>query len=178
MPTFALDDVNAWTMIAQTVGLFSVVAVATLWFAGVAWAANDARRRTTDPTVQWLSVLAPGLLFIPGLLLYVALRPPETLEERRERRWELEVFAQQASSMPVCGSCQRRLREDFIKCPYCGYAQGARCVACDRLNASEWILCPYCGTQKAAPATRRTAAAAPVRATAPTMISTNGRAAG
>ncbi|MBI5287411.1 MAG: zinc ribbon domain-containing protein [Chloroflexi bacterium] len=179
MTTLALNDASLWALVAQTVGVFAVVAILTLWFASVAWVASDVRRRTTDATEQWLGVLAPVVLFIPGVVLYVAMRPPETLEEAQERRWEMEALALQAAATPTCRVCQRRLRDDFIRCPYCGFALGERCNTCDRFNPAEWVVCAYCGSAKKAPVTtRRAVPPNPEPAVAQPVIATHGRVAG
>lgn len=143
--SMALDSTAFWTLVAQVTGLMMVLSIAAIWIAGIAWVANDVRRRTTDPNIQWLAIGATALLFVPGVILYIAIRPSETLEDRRERYWEMEFLAQQAYATPACPGCQRALRDDFVRCPFCGLSLGDNCAQCERFNRSEWVTCPYCG---------------------------------
>jgi hypothetical protein len=117
---------------------------------GVIWVANDIHRRTTDLALRWLSIGVAAFLFVPGIILYLALRPGETLDDRAERRWEMDFLAQQAYSAPACTACGRRLREDFVRCPYCAATLGESCTACSRFNAFSWVVCPYCGESRSA----------------------------
>jgi hypothetical protein len=63
-----------------------VVAAIVGWIALPVAAALDARRRCHSRAAAW-GTLAVGLLLpYVGLLLYVAARPRETIDERRHRR--------------------------------------------------------------------------------------------
>jgi hypothetical protein len=144
----AFDSADTWTTVAQIAGAATLTFIGALWFGGVVWVSNDIRRRTTDPVMRWVSIGAAALLFVPGIILYLAIRPAESLEERTERRWEMDMLAQQAYTTPHCPSCSRRLREDFVRCPYCATALGDTCSSCSRFNTSGWVVCPYCGESK------------------------------
>jgi RNA polymerase subunit RPABC4/transcription elongation factor Spt4 len=141
----AIDDASTWVTMAQLVGLAVFGWVATLWLAGVFWVASDARQRLRDPLWQWGAVAVAALLFVPGILLYLALRPKETFEEREERRIEIEALAQQVYERQACARCRRVIREDFIRCPYCAASVGERCTSCSRSLSQGWVICPYCG---------------------------------
>jgi len=52
-----------------------------LWASLVYWTYRDAQARLREPVRQWLAVLTTVVLFIPGVLVYLLLRPPRTLEE-------------------------------------------------------------------------------------------------
>jgi RNA polymerase subunit RPABC4/transcription elongation factor Spt4 len=82
------------------------------------------------------------------LLLYVAIRPSETIDDRNERYMEMQMLAHQASFEPACVNCHRRLREEFVRCPYCAWKLGEPCEACQKVNAAEWVVCPYCGVAR------------------------------
>src|SRR5437870_13167059 len=63
--------------------------VAVFWLASAYWVYKDARRRVGDP---WLVAMATLLGLVPpfiGPLIYLFFRPPEYLEDVRER--ELEI---------------------------------------------------------------------------------------
>jgi hypothetical protein len=74
--------------VARNVGILLGV---VFWLATVYWVYKDARRRIEDP---WLVAMATVLGAIPpflGPLIYMLFRPPEYLDEVRER--ELEMLA-------------------------------------------------------------------------------------
>jgi hypothetical protein len=80
-------DSGLWTAISLMLQVFVVL----LWLALVWWTYQDARRRFESPAAiagcVALSVLLPFL----GSLIYLIVRPPEYLDEARER--ELELLA-------------------------------------------------------------------------------------
>jgi RNA polymerase subunit RPABC4/transcription elongation factor Spt4 len=141
----AIDDAGTWTTVAQAVAVMMLAYLGVLWLAGIFWVVNDIRRRTADPMMQWLSIAAAALFFVPGLLLYIAIRPSETIDDRNERYMEMQMLSHQAGVEPACSNCHRRLREEFVRCPYCAWKLGEPCEACQRVNAAEWVVCPYCG---------------------------------
>src|SRR5262249_49818266 len=76
------------------------------WLAVAYWVFKDARRRIEDPwLVAMATVLGLALPFI-GAFVYMLFRPPEYLEEVRERELEMramaERLAQNGPHSPVC----------------------------------------------------------------------------
>jgi RNA polymerase subunit RPABC4/transcription elongation factor Spt4 len=156
----SIDSAETVTTLAQAAGVIAVAYLAVLWLAGVAWVAGDVGRRTRDPGMRWFAIAMAGLFFLPGILVYVAIRPAETLADRAERQLETQMLARQSDSAPSCGNCHRHLREEFVRCPYCAWKLGEHCQACQRVNAAEWVVCPYCGNGRepvAATSTRQRA---------------------
>src|ERR1700685_1034825 len=70
-----------------------ILFVVVLYLSLIYWTYADARRRIEDPM---LVGVAPAAAFFPfvGPIIYVVLRPPEYLEDVRER--ELEIQASEA----------------------------------------------------------------------------------
>src|SRR6202020_3029519 len=84
--------------------LFLVV----IWLALVYWTYADARRRIADPLLVGCATAASLFPFV-GTIVYMIVRPPEYIEDVRER--ELEVQAAEA-----------RLHElDYALCPHCDF---------------------------------------------------------
>ena len=52
-----------------------------LWASLIFWTYRDAQARLREPLRRWLAVLVTVVLFIPGVLIYLLLRPTRTLEE-------------------------------------------------------------------------------------------------
>lgn len=120
--------------------------LAALWVSLVVWTYRDIRTRTRDPLVQILSALLVAALNIPGVLVYLILRPPKTLEEEYQHTLEEETLLQSLEDQTLCPGCERRVREDWQICPHCQTRLRKPCLHCGRLLELPWNICPYCGT--------------------------------
>ena len=120
--------------------------IAALWIALVIWTYRDIRSRARDTLVQILSALLVAVLNLPGVLVYLILRPQRTLEEEYQRTLEEEALLQTLEDLPLCPGCERRVKDDWQVCPNCHTKLKKSCHECDRLMELPWNLCPYCGT--------------------------------
>lgn len=127
--------------------------LAALWISLVVWTYRDIRSRARDPLVHVLSALLVGVLNIPGVLVYLILRPPRTLEEEYQRTLEEETLLQSLEDLSLCPGCERRVKDDWQVCPNCQTKLKKPCHHCGRLMELPWNICPYCGTP--APGVRR-----------------------
>ncbi len=118
--------------------------VATLWLTLVIWTFRDIQSRSTDLFVQTISTLFVALFNLPGLVLYLILRPHETLAEQYERSLEEETLLQDLKQDLLCPSCQHTIQPDFQMCPRCRMRLKRRCLECDHVLDLEWTTCPYC----------------------------------
>lgn len=117
-----------------------------LWFALVAWTFRDIESRSRSVFTQVFSTLLVVLFFVPGLLLYLILRPKETLDQVFQRALEEEYLLQDLDELPLCPSCQRSVDTDFVICPHCQTSLRHACASCSRLIDRRWAICPYCAT--------------------------------
>ncbi|RJP46288.1 MAG: zinc ribbon domain-containing protein [Anaerolineaceae bacterium] len=117
-----------------------------LWVSLVVWTYRDIRTRARDPLVQILSALLVAVLNIPGVLVYLILRPQKTLEEDYQHTLEEETLLQALEDQTLCPGCERRVREDWQVCPHCQTRLRKPCLHCGRLLELPWNICPYCGT--------------------------------
>jgi len=131
----------------QTAGLVIISYFAVLWLAMVIWAFNDARQRTRNWLGRIFAALLVLVLWLPGVILYVLLRPRHTVLEAYERALEEEALLQDLEERLVCPTCQRRLREDYVVCPHCESRLKDACRSCSKPLAMNWSVCPYCGTR-------------------------------
>jgi hypothetical protein len=115
-----------------------------LWFALVAWTFRDIEARSRSVFTQVFSTLLVVLFFVPGLLLYLILRPKETLDQAFQRALEEEYLLQDLDDLPLCPGCQRTVDPEFVLCPHCQTALRGPCPACSRLIDLRWNVCPYC----------------------------------
>lgn len=68
-----------------------IIFLIALDIALIFWVLNDARRRLTDPVLTGSAVLAAVIFPFAGALVYMIVRPPETLEDAYER--DLDIRA-------------------------------------------------------------------------------------
>jgi RNA polymerase subunit RPABC4/transcription elongation factor Spt4 len=124
------------------------------WIGAVIWAFRDIRSRSRDIFAQVLATLMVLVFFplfpVPGLLLYLILRPRETLAEVYEHSLEEEVLLQGIEERMACPGCNRRIEEAFMICPTCHTRLKKACPSCGRLLHLRWNICPYCGAVQTA----------------------------
>jgi RNA polymerase subunit RPABC4/transcription elongation factor Spt4 len=125
------------------------VYLAVLWFALIVWTLRDARARTHNPLWQFLSVLLVFFFNLPGLVVYLILRPRETLADIYERALEEETLLQEIENPDLCPNCKRRIESEYILCPNCQVTLKEPCRYCARLMHPKWPVCPYCGKMAA-----------------------------
>ena len=123
--------------------------LAALWISLVVWANRDIRTRARDPLVQILATLLVAVLNLPGVLVYLILRPQRTLEDDYQKTLEEEALLQALDDLPLCPGCERRVKDDWQVCPNCHTKLKKNCENCDRLMELPWNICPYCGTPAA-----------------------------
>ena len=123
-----------------------------LWAGTVVWTYRDVRERTRDSWSQMVAVLLVVLFNIPGLVLYLILRPRETLAEVYERRLEAEALLRDLPETRSCPTCLRAVREEYLLCPFCRAKLREACSSCGRTLDLAWSACPYCGAKGPQPA--------------------------
>ena len=119
--------------------------IVALYLGLIVWTFRDIRARSRDVLAHILAPILVALFTLPGLLIYMLLRPHEVLSEKYERGLTEEAILQSLEEKRICPGCQRRVEADFIVCPYCHQQLHLRCVGCGRLLDPTWDVCPYCG---------------------------------
>lgn len=119
---------------------------AALWLSLVIWTYRDMRARSRDALAQILAALVVAILFLPGFVVYLILRPPETLAEAYQRSLEEEALLQGIEEKPLCPGCSRATQPDWMLCPNCHTRLRRPCSKCGRPLELQWNLCPHCGT--------------------------------
>ncbi len=137
------------TIIAYSTICFSILGalLAAVWISLVVWTFRDMRARSRDPFAQLLAAVVVAILPGAGLLVYLILRPPETLAEAYERALEEEALLQEIEERPACPGCSRTVDPRWILCPHCHTRLRKVCPDCDSLMDLQWNLCPFCGNQ-------------------------------
>lgn len=120
---------------------------AALWFALIVWTYRDIEQRSRSVITQIFATLLAVLFFVPGALLYLVLRPRETLDEAFQRSLEEEYLLQDLEDLPRCHSCHRAIESDWVICPSCHTELRHECPTCAHLVRVTWDICPYCATE-------------------------------
>ena len=164
----ALSSGNAQLAIELSVGLLVV-----FWLALGYWTFRDAQRRIEEPLLVGLATLIG--LFPPfiGPFIYMLFRPPEFIDDRRERELEIRAIESRLAAADIsCPVCHADVDPSFLVCPVCTTKLKQACSSCKAPLEPLWQICPYCETpmQLAAPGappalgTRRAATTARRRA--------------
>jgi RNA polymerase subunit RPABC4/transcription elongation factor Spt4 len=136
-------EMNQYVLIAIS---FAAAFTAALWLSLIIWVSRDIKKRSRDALAQILSILVAIILFLPGIVIYLILRPQNTLEETYQQTLEEEALLQAIEENIVCPGCSRRVQENWIVCPNCHTKLKKKCEHCSQLMALPWNICPYCAT--------------------------------
>ena len=136
-------DSSTWSVMRNLVVVLGLV----FWAATAYWVYKDARRRIEDP---WLVGMATLLGAIPpflGPLIYMLFRPPEYLEDVRERELEMAAIEDQLAERDLrCPVCRGAVDASFLVCPVCTTRLKQACEECGSPLEPIWQVCPYCAT--------------------------------
>jgi hypothetical protein len=139
---FLVDSLQ--TYLSWVLGIAGGI-LALLWLALIVWAYRDIRLRSRSSLAAALTILVVALLPIIGLVVYLLLRPRETLIEGYDRALEQEALLQQIEERPVCPTCSRPTQPNWFLCPSCHTHLRQPCPVCNSPLELHWDICPYCG---------------------------------
>lgn len=137
-----LETIFSFLTIAAAI---TAALLAALWLSLIIWAYRDMRSRSRDSIGQILAALVVALLPVVGIIIYLILRPAETLVEGYERALEEEALLQEIEERPSCPGCSRTMNPNWLLCPHCHTRLKRACQDCNSLLALQWTLCPFCG---------------------------------
>lgn len=126
--------------------VYGVLVLVAFWLAIILWTYRDMRARSRDAAAQLMVTAMVALLALPGLLIYLFLRPRETLSEAYERSLEEEALLQEIEEKPTCPGCGQRVQHQWQVCPNCHTRLKRSCVACRQPLELSWTICPHCAT--------------------------------
>jgi hypothetical protein len=120
--------------------------VAVFYLATVFWVLKDARRRVADPWIVGAATLLGALPFL-GPLVYLFLRPPEYLQDVRERELEIRAMEERIALRELqCPVCRADVQSEYLVCPVCTTRLKQACASCGKPLEALWQVCPYCET--------------------------------
>lgn len=148
------------------VGLEWVVAISgglvvAFWVGLIVWTWRDIRTRSADIFAALLASLLVAIFGPIGVLLYLLLRPKQTLAEQYDRALEEEALLREIEKAPSCPHCGRPVEVGWQFCPYCEKELRHPCPQCNQLLDPSWKRCPHCGAYPHKPAAAPQPAYAP-----------------
>ena len=136
--------------IVQLASQLIVIYVVLLWLGTAYWAFRDMQARTENPILPYfaaaLIIFFTPLLFIFAVVLYLIVRPRETLAEVYERSLAEESLLAEVEKNELCPVCRDRVDAEWLVCPNCRTRLHRVCPSCNRLAEPNWPLCAFCGT--------------------------------
>src|SRR3954466_6538117 len=121
--------------------------VGVLWLALVFWTYKDAKRRIDDPVLVGVSIVTALVFPFVGVLIYTILRPPEYLDDVRERELEIRAMERRLGADHRCPSCRAEIESSYLICPVCTSKLKNACRRCKAPLEQHWKVCPYCETE-------------------------------
>jgi hypothetical protein len=137
---------SAINLAVELVILFLVV----IWLALVFWSYADARRRIADPLLVGCATIASLFPYV-GTIVYMIVRPPEYLDDVRERELEMQAAEARLAELGyhLCPHCDYEVERDYLRCPNCMRKLKDPCHACGRPLDPAWKVCPFCEAEVA-----------------------------
>lgn len=120
------------------------------WFVLAVWTFRDIESRSRSVISQVFSTLLAVFFWVPGVLLYMLLRPKESLDEAYQRSLEEQYLLQDLEELPLCPTCNHMVYDDWQLCPHCNTQLREPCTNCGHLVDLRWDICPYCGEEQEA----------------------------
>jgi RNA polymerase subunit RPABC4/transcription elongation factor Spt4 len=135
--------------VVQFILYATVVYLFVAWLAAAYWAFRDMHDRSENPVLPYVAaaliLLPTPFLFVFGVVIYRVIRPAERLGEVYERNLAEEALLAEVESVKTCRSCDRRVNEEWIICPWCRTRLNRVCPNCEKLVGLDWVLCAWCG---------------------------------
>ncbi len=137
--------------IATLIGIIVALLGAFLfafWIAMGIWTFNDIRSRTRD----WLAIVLASILALVfplvGLVLYMMIRPRETLADVFDRALEEESLLRELEATLSCHNCGLPVQDSWNFCSNCHSQLRYACSSCGKAMRHEWSICVSCGADQ------------------------------
>jgi hypothetical protein len=136
-------DSGTWLVIRNLTIFFVIV----FWLAIAFWVYKDAKRRIEDPWLVYMSALLGLVPPFLGAFIYMLFRPPEYLEDVRERELEIKAIEKRLGGRDLhCPVCRAEVDSSFLVCPVCTTKLRQACTNCKQPLEALWQVCPFCET--------------------------------
>ncbi len=132
--------------IVTIISIYGIITTLIVWSSITIWTNKDIKERVREPYKRIAATITVLIFNIVGLILYIALRPRETLSETYEKSLEEEALLQEIEEKLTCAGCGQATKENWQVCPNCHTQLKRVCINCRRLIELTWNICPYCTT--------------------------------
>ncbi len=139
-------DLSSLTTVFQYLTAMLGAFLVALWLSLIFWTYRDIRSRTEDRLIQALAAALTAVMGPLGLLIYLVMRPLETIDEAYQRTLEEEALLAEIEELKLCPGCSGRTESDWLVCANCHTHLRKNCGSCGRLMDLSWQVCPFCGT--------------------------------
>jgi len=117
------------------------------WFVVLYWVWLDSGERTSNKTVRISYVILVAVLNVVGLLIYLIVRPSQTIEEIYWADLERRYLKYETAELGDCPRCGSQLFPGYTYCPNCRYKLKIKCPRCGVYADKKDKFCPHCGQE-------------------------------
>ena len=130
--------------------LFSLilgVIIILFWLVIIGWVWIDSGERTSKTSIRVVYLLLVIFLNIPGLIIYLIVRPSETIAQIYWADLERRYLKYEPAELGDCAKCGHQLLPGYVHCSNCGNEIKRKCPKCGVLINKDHKFCENCGTQ-------------------------------
>ena len=131
-----------YNLIGTIVALIAII----FWVVVTSWIWVDSDERTTNKWIRIFYVVI-GMIPIFGWIIYLIVRPPETIDEIYWGDLERRYLKYEAKDLGDCPKCGTQLYPGYIFCPNCKKRIKIKCAKCGVYVDLDSKYCTHCGNQ-------------------------------
>jgi len=128
-------------------GMVLAIILIMFWLIMIGWVWIDSGERTSKGLARFGYLLLILFLNIPGLIIYLIVRPSETIEEIYWADLERRYLKYETAELGDCPKCGYQLLPGFVFCTNCGHRIKRKCPKCGVLVNKDHKYCEFCGIQ-------------------------------
>ena len=128
-------------------GVLLFVLLMVFWLVLIGWVWVDSGERTSNKQARAIYILLVIVLNIPGLIIYLIVRPSETVEQIYWADLERRYLKYETSELGDCPECGCQLLPGYLYCANCGSDIKRKCQKCGVMISKSAKYCAYCGTK-------------------------------
>ena len=146
MEDFLLNLLNGVGQINfQIVSKVFILIFVVFWIVVLDWVWMDSGERTTNRKARIIYVLLVLFLNIFGWIIYLIIRPSQTIEQIYWADLERRYLKYETAELGDCIKCGAQLYPGYTYCPKCGLEIKKKCKACDMYIEKDSEYCAFCG---------------------------------
>lgn len=123
------------------------ICLVLFWLVVVYWVWLDVSERTTNIFTKIIVVLLVLFLNFVGLIIYLLVRPNQTIEEIYWADLERRYLKYETAELGDCPKCGSQLYPGFKFCPQCKYKLKIKCSNCGIHIPRDSKYCANCGEE-------------------------------